>query len=288
MIPVKGATAKALQTVSCLTAAILLFIAGEIRVPVVDTTTDAYFQEAITKAGLAYATTRVVNASISVVKESYLQLEPAGVGLSLAVGQTLDPIDDMTERLSNVLVTAITSLGVQKLAHAMGISLIPRILALLLVLLSAMAWIPQKRLGALRRLLVRLALLVTVARFCLPMAALSNGYLDAHYFANEIEAARTALALGSSELEKLAEVNLPEVDGVRGTLQNSAAFLQTKATEFRQALVYTVANVGSIVDNLLKLTFLYVGIFVIQVLLLPLGVFWLLTKTAGALYLWRE
>jgi hypothetical protein len=78
------------------------------------------------------------------------------------------------------------------------------------------------------------------------------------------------------------------VDGVRGTLQNSAAFLQRKATEFRQALVYTVANVGSIVDNLLKLTFLYAGIFVIQVLLLPLGVFWLLAKTAGALYLWRE
>jgi hypothetical protein len=186
MIPVKGATARALQTLICLTAAILLFIAGEIRVPVLDTTTDAYFQEAITKAGLAYATTRVVNASISVVKESYLQLEPAGVGLSLAVGQTLDPIDDMTERLSNVLVTAITSLGVQKLAHAMGISLIPRILALLLVLLSALVWIPQERLGALQRLLVRLALLVTVARFCLPMAALANGYLDSHYFAQEI------------------------------------------------------------------------------------------------------
>jgi hypothetical protein len=120
------------------------------------------------------------------------------------------------------------------------------------------------------------------------MAALANGYLDAHYFAQEIESARTALALGSSALEKLSEVNLPEVDGVRGTLRNSTAFLQTKATEFRDALVYTVDNIGSIVDNLLKLTFLYVGIFVIQVLLLPLGVFWLLAKTAGALYLWRE
>ena len=51
---------------------------------------------------------------------------------------------------------------------------------------------------------------------------------------------------------------------------------------------YTVANVGTIVDNLLKLTFLYVGIFLIQVILLPLGIFWLLVKTANALYLWRE
>jgi flagellar biosynthesis protein FliQ len=288
MIPAKGAAEKALRTLICLAVAVLLFTAGEIRVPVLDTTTDRYFQEAITKAGLAYATTRVVNASISVIKESYLQLEPAGVGLSLAVGQTLDPIDDMTERLSDVLVAAITSLGVQKLAHAMGISLVPRILAVLLVLLSASVWVPQTRLAALRRLLMRLALLISVARFCLPMAALVNGYLDAHYFAQEIETARAALALGSTELEKLSEVNLPEVDGVRGTLKNSAAFLQTKATEFRDALVYTVTNVGDIVDNLLKLTLLYAGIFVIQVLLLPLVVFWLLAKTAGALYLWRE
>jgi len=71
--------------------------------------TDAYFREAITKAGVAYATCRVLNASVSIVKDSSLQLEPAGVGISLAVGQALDPIDDMTERLSDVLVTAITS-----------------------------------------------------------------------------------------------------------------------------------------------------------------------------------
>jgi hypothetical protein len=288
MSPAKGSADKALRSLTCLAAAILLLIAGEIRVPTLDTTTERYFQEAITKAGLAYATTRVVNASVSVVKESYLQLEPAGVGLSLAVGQTLDPIDDMSERLSDVLVAAITSLGVQKLAHLMGISLAPRILAVLLALLSVSVWLPRERLGVLRRLLVRLALLAAAARFCLPMAALANGYLDTRFFSKEIETARTALALGSTELQKLSEVNLPEVDGVRGTLKNSAAFLQRKAAEFREVLRYTVANVGSIVDNLLKLTLLYVGIFLIQVLLLPLGVLWLLAKTAAALYLWRE
>lgn len=283
-----GVVLKASQTLTCLAAAALLFISGGVRVPVLDTSTDAYFQEAITAAGLAYATTRLVNASVSVIKESDLQLEPAGVGLSLAVGQTLDPIDDMTERLSDVLVTAITSLGVQKLAHTMGVSLVPRILGVLLLLLSPLVWLDHARLGALRRLLVRLALLLTIARFCLPMAALANAYLQEHYFTQEIEEARTALALGTAELEKLSEVSLPEVEGLRGTLKNSAAFLQKKATGLRDALAYTVANVGTIVDNLLKLTFLYVGIFVIQVLLLPLGIFWLLLKTANTLYLRQE
>lgn len=288
MVLPQGKLLKAIQTLICLAAAALLFIASEVRVPVLDTTTDTYFREAITAAGLAYTTTRLVNASVSVVKESYLQLEPAGVGLSLAVGQALDPIDDMTERLSDVLVTAITSLGVQKLAHAMGVSLAPRILAPLLVLLALSVWLGHERIDALRRLLVRLALLVVVARFCLPMAALANGYLHEHYFTKEIEAARAGLALESAGLEKLSEVSLPEVDGVRGTLKNSATFLQKKAAEFKEALIYSLNNVGGIVDNLLKLTFLYVGIFVIQVLILPLGVFWLLVKTANALYLRPE
>jgi hypothetical protein len=281
-------TSKAIQTLICLATAALLFFAGGARVPVLDASTDAYFRKAITTAGLAYTTARLVNASVSVVKESHLQLEPAGVGLSLAVGQALDPIDDMTERLSDVLVTAITSLGVQKLVHAMGVALAPRILAVLLVPLAILLWVKRPHLETFRRLLLRLLLLVAVARFCLPVAALINGYLDDQYFAPEIEAARSALALGSAELEKLSEVSLPEMDGVRGTLKNSAAFLQKKAIEFRDALVYTASNVGAIVDNLLKLTFLYLGIFVIQILLLPLAVFWLSIKTASALYLWRE
>jgi hypothetical protein len=281
-------TSKTIQTLACLAAAALLLAVGAARVPLLDAHTDAYFRKAITTAGLAYTTARLVNASVSVVKESHLQLEPAGVGLSLAVGQALDPIDDMTERLSDVLVMAITSLGVQKLAHAMGISMAPRILAVLLLPLAVIMWVKRPHLNTLRRLLLRLLLLVAVARFCLPMAALVNGYLDDQYFTPEIEAARSDLALGTTELEKLSEVNLPEVDGVRGTLKNSAAFLQQKAMEFKNALVYTVENVSAIVDNLLKLTFLYLGIFVIQILLLPLGVFWLSVKTAGALYLWRE
>jgi hypothetical protein len=77
---------------------------------VLDTTADDYFRDAITKAGLTYATCRAVNASISIVKESSLQLEPAGVGVSLAVGQALDPIDDMTERLSDVLNKHVVAL----------------------------------------------------------------------------------------------------------------------------------------------------------------------------------
>lgn len=71
----------------------------------------------MTKAGVAYGVCRVVNASVSAIKESQIQIEPAGLGVSLAVGQVLDSLDDMTERASDILVTAIVSLGIQKIVY---------------------------------------------------------------------------------------------------------------------------------------------------------------------------
>ncbi|HBI15060.1 MAG TPA: hypothetical protein DDY20_06040 [Desulfobulbaceae bacterium] len=275
---------KILRSSLGLLAALLLLFSSGLKVPVLDAATDAYFREAITKAGVTYATCRVINASVSVVKDSSLQLEPAGVGLSLAVGQSLDPIDDMTERLSDVLVTAITSLGVQKLAYEMSVSLAPPLLSVLLLAVSLLIWFEKKRLTLLHRAMTQFILLLVVARFCLPVSALANEYLQKHFFADRIAASTKELAVGTAELDKLADVSLPEIDGVLGTIENSALFLKRKSAEFKNVLVVTVTNAGDIIENLLELTFLYVGIFLIQVVILPLLSFWILVKTAATLF----
>jgi len=43
-------------------------------------------------------------------------------------------------------------------------------------------------------------------------------------------------------------------------------------------------EMGAIVNNLLKLTWLYAGIFFIQVITLPMMMFWLLLKFVNALF----
>ena len=262
----------------------MLFFSSGLKLPVLDTTTGVYFREAITKAGVAYATCRVINASVSIVKDSSLQLEPAGVGVSLAVGQALDPIDDMTERLSDVLVMAITSLGVQKLAYEISVSLVPPILSIFLLALSIMIWFENKRLTSLQKTIVRFLLLIVIARFCLPISSMANEFVHKHFFADQISEANKELAIGTVEIDKLKDFSLPEIDGVLGTIENSTSFLKRKSIEFKHALVATVSNMGAIIENLLKLTFLYVGIFLIQVIILPLLSFWFLVKTVNTLF----
>ena len=275
---------KIIKSLIGVVISILLFLSSGLKLPILDTMTDDYFRESITKAGVAYAACRVINASISVVKDSSLQLEPAGVGVSLALGQALDPIDDMTERLSDVLVAAITSLGVQKLAHEISVSLAAPILAIFLFTLSILSWFENERLTAFQKTIIRFIILVVIARFCLPISSMADEYLDKHFFADKISDANKELAIGSAELEKLTDFSLPEIDGILGTIENSASFLKQKSAEFRNALVTTVTHTGDIIENLLRLTFLYVGFFLIQIVILPLLSFWSLVKIANALF----
>ncbi len=264
--------------------AILLFFSPGLKLPILDSTTDVYFREAISKAGITYATCRLINASVSIIKGSSLNLEPAGVGITLAIGQALDPIDDMTERVSDVIVTAITSLGVQKLAYEISVSIAPLILTIFLLILSVLIWFENQRLVTIQKSIIVFILLILIARFTLPISAITNNFLQENFFEKKISNVNKELALGSAELDKLMEFSLPETDGVLGTIKNSTSFVKRKSLELRNALVDTISDTGHLIENLLKLIFLYAGIFLIQVIALPIIVFWLSVKFANSLF----
>lgn len=275
---------RLIRAIVALALAIALFLLPRRQIEGIDSQADRYFENAITQAGLSYATCRVINATVSVIGDSQVQLEPAGIGISLAAGKVLDPIDDMTERLSNVLVTAIVSLGIQKLAYEIGVSLAPQILAYLLLLFALFGLLPWHRGQVLQWWLLRLSALVLVARFLLPITSLINDYLLEHYFADEIEATTDALALQTGNFETLYQIEFPQYDGFFGTIENSAHFVRERAIALKDALGQITRNLGDIIENLLTLTWLFAALFLIQVILLPLGVLWLMVKAVNALF----
>jgi hypothetical protein len=274
---------KAVSSFLGILIAAALFFSPAIKFPLLDKQTDTYFNDAITKAGIAYATCRAINASVSVVKDSTLQLEPAGVGVSLAVGQVLDPIDDMTERLSSVLVTAITSLGVQKLSYEIGVSLAPQIFACFLVILSILIWFNTNRIASLQKITTRILILIAVLRFCLPVSSIANDYIYKNYFSEQISKTNQELTVSSKIFDQFGDIVVPEATGFWGTIENSTIFIKKVSVDFKNALKRSVTGMGEIIENLLKLTFLYVGIFIIQVLILPLLIFLFFIRIANTL-----
>ena len=89
---------KLLKSIPGIAIGILLILVTGFNIPVIDSFADSYFDTAIKKAGVSYAACRLVNAGVSVVKDSDIELNPAGVGVFLAVGKVLDPVDDMTDK----------------------------------------------------------------------------------------------------------------------------------------------------------------------------------------------
>ena len=158
------------------------------------------------------------------------------------------------------------------------------ILSMFLLISSILIWFKDQRLVTIQKNIIGFILLILIARLTLPISAITNNFLQENFFEEKISNANKELALGSAELEKLMDFSLPETDGVLGTIKNSASFVKRKSLELKNSLVDTISDTGHIIENLLKLIFLYVRIFLIQVIALPILVFWLFVKFANNVF----
>ncbi len=267
-----------------LLGAILLYLAPSKKLHIVDDRAQEYFSQSIERAGIAYASSRGLNALVSIVKETTVQLEPAGVGLSLAIGQALDPIDDMTERLSDVLVMAIVSLGLQKLIYELGVSIIPNVLCACFLFLSVMSLFSQGSVASITRGSFNICMILVVGRFFLPLSAFLNEWMFDCYFQQYFTQSTDVLSMATGKFDHLKHFELPEIDGISGTIKNSAEMLKLKVTQLQEALSGMTENLGNVIDHLLRLTWMYLAVFIIQVIVLPLGMFWLLLRLLSHLF----
>ena len=276
---------KVAKSIIGLLISIVLFFSSGVQIPFIDSTADAYFKDSITKAGVSYGVSRLINATVSVVQESSIGLEPAGVGLSIAVGQLADPINDMVERLSNVLVMSIASLGVQELAYEISVTVVPQFMAVFLLILSLLIWFDNQRIDKLQKIILSVMVIASIARFCLPISSLANEFLQETFFEDKIIEANQQLTASTADLNELDNLRVPEINGLFGTLGNSATYIKDKTVELKNTVQVLMENKGVIVENLLSLTFLYLGVFIIQVLVLPILIFWLLMRIVNSLFL---
>ena len=266
------------RLLACLLLALLaaaLYGASLVKLPILDEETDRYFSESIRSASLAYATVRGVNAVVSVAKESRLELSPTGVGVSLAAGQILDPIDDMAERLSSLLVTAIVSVGIQKIGYEIGKAVSLQLVALLLVLALPLLWRSGPASTLALQWLLKGCLLLLLLRFMLPLSAMLSDTVYESTLRPNIEAANARLSIISSGYDELSSIEQSEDAGLL-SLGGAAA---DKARAIRQAFSRLVEQAENIIGSLVDLATAYAAMFVIQVLLLPLAMLWLLWAT---------
>lgn len=228
-----------------------------------DTRAKNYLENALTKSAITYGAVRGVHAVIAIFKGT--QVHPPFV--TLAIGEALDPVQDLIERFSDVLLLAIASLGAQlflmQIGQWVGVQVF---VAAGCALLFAGLWVKpaQKTLYAwgARAVVFGLAVRLMIPLIACFASASSEALLSERY--NE---ANAQMELGQ---DALAQNVLPE--------QQSGFWDKIKGWTNTDALAKHIEQFKRQAENLAKSMITLFTLFVFETIVFPLFSLWILTR----------
>lgn len=226
-----------------------------------DRNAEQFVQESTKRALIAFAIARGLNGVISVAQGSTLGMQPAGVGVEIAVGEILDPVNDLIERFSWVMLMSASALGVQqlllKISTWWGFSI--------LLAAAGVFWLAVRRRSKAQRVWsTRILGLVLFVRFALLGTMWLNEWVYQQFFASEYESAVMSVEQTQQRIQSL-NLNPDQVEepgwldrifGSEPLLPDLDALAET-ASRLTEHIVHMIA------------------VFILQTLLLPLMFVWL-------------
>ena len=257
---------------------VLVLIAAAVALSgVVDNASETYAEKAFKRALVTFAVARTLNGVISVAQGTEVALEPGGVGVILSVGQVLDPINDLVERFSAVMLVAASSLGLQNILLKMtawwGVTV-----ALIMAAGFAIAtvWSPRLADSKYAAAAPRILLVMLFVRFAVPLLIIGTNLVSDTFLATEQAAATAALEATRTEIEELNEDAKAPPDPDQSIMERLSSVIDDALESMDVAdrlarLKETASNASEHIINLIV-------IFVLQTIILPLVFVWLLVE----------
>jgi hypothetical protein len=275
-----------------LLAGLLLLVVSISSLTSVDRYAEGEYEALFQRAFITFALARTLNGVISAVQGTELALQPAGVGVTLTPGEVLDPVNDLVERFSWIMLGATISLGIQQVMLEVGQWWGVRVLVALLGL--AWLWLRLRppasgadgRNQGVERTLLRVLVVVLFIRFAVPVAIIANEALY-HLFLE-------AKYLESTQVIETAGADLEPPDGVDaataadpsaeepGLLESlGRGFGSTReALNFRQRLESIRERAADLIEHLIQLSV----VFVLQTGILPIVFLWIFLQLFKQLF----
>lgn len=180
-----------------------------------DASSKVYVDKAFDRALISFGIAKTLNGVISVAQGTEVAIQPAGIGINLTPGQILDPINDLVERFSWIMLMSTTSLGIQKIFLAMSIwPAFSYFLVFILTFGLLLLFTKTRKYFHLRIFILRTSLIFIVLRFAVPITGLANQgvyhvFLEKEYVASTKRLENTAEEIG--ELNKNNNFNQPNI-----------------------------------------------------------------------------
>ncbi len=225
------------------------------------------------RALAAFAVARGLNAGISLLQGTEIALQPMGVGLTLAVGQVLDPVNDLVEHFANLTLFAAVAFGVEGLlvrigghwAVSLGFSL------------CALAW-AQRLLSrqSVPAWLGRALVLFVFVRLALPLAFVASDFAFRHFLEADYREGTQVIERLAGQIDALAPP--PSAQESAGVLDRLKDWGGAQIGDLKARLAALKAAAEQSVERIVRL----MVVFIVQTCLLPLLSAWLLWRLLRA------
>lgn len=234
--------------------------------------TDAGFKRALASFALA----RTLDAVVSAAEGTELALQPAGVGMTFAPGEALEPIDDLVEQFAALMLSATLIFGAQKMLLEIGAFWV--FAALLGVVAALWGW-RLVRHGRAPRWLTLSLLALLLVRFAIPLVSIGSELAYRTFLAKTYQSGHDAISLSSREVETLAT---PPAEAASGSAAERAKRWWSSTTDqldLRKRYDELKALAERSVEHIVEV----IVVFMLQTLLFPLLMMWALLALARGL-----
>ncbi len=119
-----------------------------------------------------FALARGLNAILSVAQGTELSIEPMGVGLTLTPGEILDPLNDLIEQFSSILLLASASLGIQQIILLLSDKPFIQFGLAASIIVMLVTYILPITNEHVRKVLLKLVIVLTILRLMVPVTIL--------------------------------------------------------------------------------------------------------------------
>lgn len=245
----------------------------------VDSGGRAYADAALKRAVVTFAIARTLNGVISMAQETEFAFEPAGIGVTIMPGELLDPINDLIERFSWVMLASTASIGIQgvllRMSEWWGVGLTLVITAGLLLF---SIWSPDAPEWS-RRVAYRALLAALFLRFAVPVLLIATSLVSDTFLRAQAEQATAALQQSSDEIRD--ELPQAQVEAKELSIGEKLSALVSKpldAIDIRARIERVRVRVSSAIEHIIDL----IVAFTLETILIPLVFLWLLIKAFKA------
>lgn len=225
-----------------------------------------YQEDSITGAFTIYGIARALNAAISMLQGTDISV----VVVSVSIGELLDPVNDLIERFSWIVMMAIASLGIQKVLLSVVVSKAANLL-IGAVVAGYLAALWYKPFAKYRSVSFKAICILFFIRFSLSMVFICNYALDVYYFSDQKNTAQAVLVETQTVIEDnavlAAENNANESDSFLDKVKKTFSETKEGFSSVQNKVSDITGSVESSISSLLDLIVFYI----LQTVLLPIA-----------------